>query len=81
MNIHMILLYVWLLLSDSGHKHLLLSFVKPHKEVKKSTISGWVKQVLKESKIFKAHSTRSASSSKVGTLGLQRVVTYQSGMK
>ena len=64
--------------SGSGHKRLLLSFAKPHKKVKESAISGWVKKVLKESgvntEIFKAHSTRSASFSKVGskidTLGI-----------
>ena len=44
--------------SGSGHKQLLLSFVKPHKEVKKSTISGWVKQVLKESGVNQARRSK-----------------------
>ena len=51
-----------------------MNFVKPHNEVVKSTISGWIKEVLKQSEInvkhFKAHSTRSASSSKVQMSGL-----------
>ena len=53
---------------DQQKGQLLLSFVKPHNEVKKSTISGWLKEVLKQSRInvehFKAHLARSASSSK-----------------
>ena len=57
---------------DNGQKNqLLLSFVNPHKEVVKSTISGWIKFVLSQvgidTNIFKAHSTRSASTSKVGS--------------
>ena len=59
---------------DQQKGQLLLSFVKPHNEVVKSTISGWIKEVLKQSEInvehFKAHSTRSASSSKVQMSGL-----------
>ena len=51
---------------DQQKGQLLLSFVKPHNEVVKSTISGWIKEVLKQSGInvehFKAHSTSSASS-------------------
>ena len=47
---------------------LLLSFVNPHKPVVSSTISGWLKNILKKAGIdistFKAHSTRSASTSK-----------------
>ena len=52
---------------------LLLSFVNPHKPVVSSTISGWLKTVLKKAGIdistFKAHSTRSASTSKVDLSG------------
>ena len=44
---------------------LLLSFVNPHKSVVCSTISDWLKYVLRNAGIdisfFKAHSTRSAS--------------------
>ena len=53
---------------------LLLSFVKPYNPVISSTISGWIKNVLREAgidtKIFKGHSTRSASTSKAGMAGL-----------
>ena len=53
----------------AGSKYqLLLSTIHPHKEVAKSTISGWVKAVLDNSgvdiNIFKAHSSRSAATSK-----------------
>ena len=53
---------------------LLLSTLKPHNEVVKSTIAGWIKSVLKDAGIdtslFSAHSTRSASTSKAMALGL-----------
>ena len=59
---------------DQEKGQLFLSFVKPHNEVVKSTISGWIKEVLKQSGInvehFKSHSTRSASSSKPQMSGL-----------
>ena len=48
---------------------MLLSFQRPYKEVVSSTISGWIKKVLKLAKldtdIYEAHSTRSASTSNV----------------
>ena len=48
---------------------LLISYVKPHGAVTTNTLSRWIKQVLTSSgidtSIFKAHSTRSASVSKV----------------
>ena len=57
---------------------LLLSFVKPHNPVVSSTISGWIKNVLREAgvdtKIFRGHSTRSASTSKAGLAGLSVTV-------
>jgi len=54
---------------------LLLSFLKPHKEVASSTVSRWIKTVLgltgiRELGNFSGHSTRSASTSKVANLGL-----------
>ena len=59
---------------DQQKGKLLLSFVKPHNEVTKSTILGWIKEVLKQLEInvehFKAHSERSASSSKAQMSGL-----------
>ena len=52
---------------------LFLSFVNPHKSVVFFTISDWLKNVLKKAGIdistFKAHSTRSASSSKADLSG------------
>ena len=52
---------------------LLIGQIKPHKEVVKSTIAGWLKLLLKKSgintKIFTAHSFRSASSSKASLGG------------
>ena len=52
---------------------LLLSFVKPHSPMVSSTISGWIENVLREAgidtKIFKGHSTYSASTSKAGLAG------------
>lgn len=59
----------------SGVKfQLLLSHIKPHNEVKQSTIAGWVKAVMRDAGIdiskFKAHSCRSASTSKAKVMGL-----------
>ena len=53
---------------------LLLSFGKPHNEVVKGTISGWIKEDLKQSGInvehFKAYSASFASSSTAQMSGL-----------
>ena len=53
---------------------LLLSHIKPHKEVVSSKISGWVKATLKlagvDVDIFQPHSTRAASTSKSNATGL-----------
>ena len=55
-------------------KQPLLNCIRPHKEVVKSTLADWVKEVLKNSGIdisqFKTNSTRSVASSKVGMSGL-----------
>ena len=52
---------------------LLLSFVNLHKPLVSSTISGWLKNVLKKAVVdistFKAYSTRSASTSKADLSG------------
>ena len=52
---------------------LLQSFVNPHKPVVSSNISDWLKNILKKEEIdistFKAHSTRSASTSKADLSG------------
>ena len=54
--------------------HLLVSFIEPHNAVAKSTVAGWVKQILIMSGIntdvFKPDSTRSASSSHARLSGL-----------
>ena len=51
-----------------NHSKLFISYVKPHKEVTKDTISRWIKTVMARSgvntNVFGAHSVRSASSSK-----------------
>ena len=48
-------------------KQLLFSFQKPYQAVSKDTVSRWLKLVLKQAEIdismFKAHSTRAASTS------------------
>lgn len=48
---------------------LFISFIEPHKAVTRSTISRWIRDILSRSGIdtsmFKAHSTRAASASKV----------------
>ena len=53
---------------------LLIGQIKPHKEVVKCTIAGWLKLLLSKSgintTIFKAHSYRSASSSKAKVTGV-----------
>ena len=47
---------------------LLLSYIKPHVEVHSSTVSRWIKEILKETgvdvDVFKGHPTRSASTQK-----------------
>jgi hypothetical protein len=51
-----------------GEDHLLLSFIKPHKAATVDTVRRWIVTVLSlagiNTNIFKAHSTRGASSSK-----------------
>ena len=58
----------------NGCSQLLLSHIRPHKEVSVSTVSIWVKTTLSLAGIdisqFKAHSTWSASSSKAFSSGL-----------
>lgn len=53
---------------------LILSYIKPHKPVVTTTISRWIKIVMKNSGIdveqYTAHSTRSAISSKVKKFGV-----------
>ena len=53
---------------------LLLGTIEPHQEVKKSTVAGWIKEILGlagvDTNLFSAHSTRSASTSKACMKGL-----------
>ena len=59
---------------EGAKTQLLLGYIKRHAEVSSSTVSWWIKETLKLSGIdvttFKGHSTRVASSSKVGSIGL-----------
>ena len=61
----------WISKSDSK---LFRSVLKPHKQITKSTITRWIKEVLKlsgiDTTVFQAHSIRAASSSKAHNMGL-----------
>ena len=52
----------------------LVAVVKPHKPVSPTTVGRWIKEALKlagiDTAIFKAHSTRSASTSKAAMAGI-----------
>ena len=58
----------------SKKTQLLIGQIKPHNEVQKSTIAGWLKLLLQKAgidvNIYKAHSFRSASSSKAHKSGV-----------
>ncbi|KAK3108808.1 hypothetical protein FSP39_016198 [Pinctada imbricata] len=53
---------------------LLISHIKPHKQVRPCTVAKWLQQIMQMAGIdistFKAHSTRSASTSKANKQGL-----------
>ena len=57
-----------------GEDQLLLSHIRPYRAVASCTIANWIKEVLSLSgiytSVFKAHSTRLASTSKVRVAGL-----------
>ena len=59
---------------EKGQSQLLLSHLKPHKEIQKSTLAGWAKIVLGKAGIdpsqFKPHSCRSAATSKAKAMGI-----------
>ena len=67
----------------NNETQLLLSYIQPHKQVVPSTISGWLKNVLKASGInvslFTAHSTRSATTSKASASGLSVIEILERG--
>lgn len=56
-------------LRETMNTKLFLSYVKPHKAIGSSTVGRWIKQLLQDSgvdtTVYKAHSTRVASVSKV----------------
>ena len=60
--------------ADSNNHQLLLSYVKPHKEVLPCTIAGWLVQLINLAGIdtseFHAYSVRGASTSKAKAKGL-----------
>ena len=60
--------------SNGDKFQLLLSYIRPHVEVYSSTVSRWIKEILKETRVdvdvFKGHSTRSASTSKACLSGI-----------
>ena len=69
---------------ESNHeKQLLLSSKRTHNAVVSCTISGWLKKTLKQAGInidlYKAHSTRSASSSKVSVGGTPLIEILKRG--
>ena len=61
-------------LRDCDSDTLLISFMKPYRKVSTDTIARWIKTVLRlagiDTSIFKAHSTRSASTSAATKLGV-----------
>ena len=56
-------------------EQLFLSYIKPHKAVSKPSIARWIKEFLGMAginiEVYKAHSTRSAATSKAESLGLR----------
>ena len=67
----------------NNETQLLLSYIQQHKQVVPSTISGWLKNVLKSSGInvslFISHSTRSATTSKTSASGLSVIEIIERG--
>ena len=67
----------------NNETQLLLSYIQQHKQVVPSTISGWLKNVLKSSGInvslFTSHSTRSATTSKASASGLSMIEIIERG--
>ncbi|WAR30575.1 hypothetical protein MAR_033117 [Mya arenaria] len=62
----------------NGVRQLIISYIKPHKPVVSTTISRWIKFVLKSSGIdidtYSSHSTRSAASSKASGLPISEII-------
>ena len=60
--------------TEAQKSQLLLGMVKPHNPVTTSTVSRWLRELMNEAgidtEVFKAHSVRGASTSKVANAGL-----------
>ena len=67
----------------NNETQLLQSYIQPHRQVVPSTISGWLRKVLKPSGIdvslFTAHFTRSATTSKASASGLSMTEILERG--
>ena len=67
----------------NSYLHVFVSFRKPHKPVTRPTLTKWVLKMLTHAGIdtgkFKAHSMRSAASSKVSSLGMQLKEVLENG--
>ena len=67
----------------NNETQLVLSYIQSHKQMVPSTISGWLKNVLKSSAInvslLTAHSTRSATTSKKSTSGWSMIEILDRG--
>ena len=65
----------------NNEAQFLLNYIQPHKQMKPSTISSWLKNVLKSSGInfalFTTHSTRSAIVSKSSASGLSMTEIFE----
>ena len=66
----------------NNETNLFISYVRPHKPVSRDTISRWTKETLRlcgiDTKVFTAHSTRSASVSKANE---KDVPVHEAGWK
>ena len=67
----------------NNETQLLLNYIQQHKQVVPSTISGWLKNVLKSSGInvslFTSHSTSSTTISKASASGLSMIEIIEQG--
>ena len=70
------------IIRDKTEKYLFIGISKPHKNIGSQTISRWIKSMLKLSgidvSIFSGHSTRSASTSKAYSIGIDLEIIINS---
>ena len=68
---------------EDRKNQFLVSHINPHEPVSQSTVSRWLEQVLAiaaiNTKVFKTHSTRSASSSKAEVTGISLTNIIEQG--